>query len=141
MVSQPGWLKRLTECICEHLHPLENDFPLGCHYTQVGDTWEVSLFFSPTEIVGGEYDGERITCPFVVNILDLMHVFDLVEEMTWQPQRVTEDDELGANFLLTGYFEGRRILLRILAKMPERFAVGRYANLLEKKFIDTWKLD
>ncbi len=138
MSPEPGWLKRLTGCVCETLSPIANSAPIGCHYHPVGDTWEVSLFFSPTEIIGGEFDGQRIACLFVADVLELIHVFDVVEQMSWQPMPVDENDEVGAHLAVTGYFEGKRILFRVLATTPDQFAAGLFANLHERKFIDTW---
>lgn len=138
MSSQPGWLERLTGCVCDSLTSIGEPTPIGCHYQLVDDTWEIAVFFSPTEIVGGEFDGHRIEALFLVNVLELAHVFDVVEQIFWQPMPVDDNDEIGANLSMTGYFDGKRVLLRVLAATPSQFESGRFANLHEKRLIDTW---
>lgn len=138
MPGQHSWLERLTDRVCACLHAVDQMPPIGCHYCVDHQTWEVSLFLSPTEIIGGQHDGERISCLYMLDMLELLHIFDVVESATWQPHQLNDQDELRAHVAVTGYFEGRQVWLRILADAPERFAPGRYANLLEQKMLDTW---
>jgi hypothetical protein len=112
--------------------------PIGCHVSQPGETWEVSLFVSPTEIIGGEHDGVRVDSLYLLSVIDLLQVFDVVEDSSWQPHRAHELDELGSHISVTGYYAGRRVCLRVLAEAPSRFAPGRYANILERRFTETW---
>lgn len=139
MPEQPDWLKTLTDEICRGLHAVDTLPPIGCHVCNADDIWEISLFVSPTEIVGGEHDGERVSSMFLVDTLVILELFDVVESAVWQPHQMDADDELRAHFAVTGVYQGRQICLRLLADTPERFAPGRYANLFEKRIMETWQ--
>jgi hypothetical protein len=113
--------------------------PIGCHYIRERDAWEVTLFISPTEIVGGQHDGERISCLFLVDIVELLQVFDVVESASWQPHQVNEADELRSHVSVTGFSNGHMIWLRVLAESPERYDSGRYVNVIDQRLLDTWR--
>jgi len=138
MSEQPVWLKEFVERACACLHPIEEMPPIGCHAANIGETWEVSLFVSPTEIVGGQHDGERLACLFAVDLIDLLQLFDVVESAGWQPHPQNEQDELRNHVAVEGYVEGHRVWLRVLADLPDRYAPGRYLNLYDQGFLDTW---
>ncbi|SFH70165.1 hypothetical protein [Planctomicrobium piriforme] len=138
MPAQPQWLSEFVEGVCGCLHAVEELPPIGCHYIHADQTWEVSIFISPTELVGGEHDGERLSCLYVVDVVDLMHVFDVVESASWQPLALNETDELKSHLAVSGYFQGNSIWLRILAETPERYDPGRFIDLNSGRIVDTW---
>lgn len=138
MSKQPTWLKEFANRACACLHALEEMPPIGCHVAVEEATWEVSLFVSSTEIVGGRHDGERLACLFVVDLAALFQLFDMVESASWQPHPFNEQDELRNHVSVEGYVEGHHVGLRILADLPDRFAPGRYLNLHDQNFLDTW---
>lgn len=140
MSEQPVWLNTFVDRVCACLHPIEDLPPIGCHVTRENDIWEVTVFVSPTEIVGGQHDGERLAGLFVVDLIDLLHLFDVVESAGWQPHQQHEQDELRNHVAVEGYVNGHHVWLRALADTPERYAPGRYLNVFEKKFLDTWRL-
>lgn len=138
MLEQPAWLQDFTEKVCGCLHLLEGTPPIGCHVARVDDCWEVSLFVSPTEIVGGQHDGERLPCLFVLDALEVQHLFDVVDSVTWQPHALNDLDELASHLSVLGYVGGRQVWLRILGETPERFEAGRVANIHEQRILEKW---
>lgn len=139
MPAPPAWLKRFTDDVCGCLHAIEAHSPIGCHYFENAERIEISLFVSPAEIVGGPHDGERLPGLFVLDALELMHLFDVVESVQWQPHPVSDQDELGAHLAVAGVVAGHRVTLQILSETPERFAPGLFANVLEQRLHDTWR--
>lgn len=139
MPGQPHWLTEFANRACECVIAIETAPPIGCHVHREDDTWEVSLFLSPTEIVGGPHDGERLACLFVVDALQAAALFDIVESSWWQPHPVASDDELGSHLRITGYIGGHRVELRILAEAPPQVGAGLLANTLDKSFVDMWR--
>jgi len=140
MSTRPAWLSDLVQQVCACLHGVEDFPPIGCHVAEIEDCWEVTVFVSPTEIVGGEYDGERLSCLFVVDTLQLLQIFDGVESASWQPHVMSDLDDLGSHMAVIGDFSGHSVWLRILAETPERYPVGRQLDLYGKRFIDSWQL-
>lgn len=138
MSEHPQWLSEFADKIAVCLQPLEKMPPVGCHFAYHGGTWEVSLFVSPTEVVGGQFDGERYPGLFVLDLIDVLQVFDVVESAGWQPQPINEQDELCNHVSVEGYVGGHRVWLRILADSPERYAPGRYLNVADRSFLETW---
>jgi hypothetical protein len=139
MSGPPAWLTEFADRVCACLLAIDEMPPIGCHYVRDQGIWEVTLFISPTEIVGGQYDGERYSCLFAVDALELLHLFDVVESVTWQAQQVPEGDELGSHLAFAGCVQGRLVTLRVLSETPQRFSPGRFANLHEQKFLETWR--
>lgn len=137
MSQQPGWLTRLSKGMCECINLVEN-LPVGCHYHQEGDTFEITLFIAPTEFIGGPHDGERASTSFIVDVNQMLEAFDLVETVSWQAHQIDESDQLGSHFAIVGRYEGRHVWVRILAEAPPHIAPGRYANTLEQRFVDAW---
>ncbi|WP_437203940.1 hypothetical protein [Planctomicrobium sp. SH664] len=138
MSGHPPWLDRFTQRAVECLHAVEEAPSIGCHVFQDGEIWEVSLFLSPTEIVGGEHDGERLTSLFVADVMELVHIFDTVASASWQPHPLTPQDDLRSHLALVGEFEGHIVWLRILGESPEQFGVGRIADFHGRSVVDTW---
>ncbi|WP_437226996.1 hypothetical protein SH661x_000120 [Planctomicrobium sp. SH661] len=138
MAAEPEWLKEFVDQVCTCLCPIEDMPPIGCHTAYEEDTWEISVFVSPTEIVGGQHDGQRLPCTFVVELIDLLQLFDVVESAGWQPHPQDESDEIGNHVAVEGIYAGHRIWLRVLAETPGQYAPGRYLNVFEQRFLDTW---
>lgn len=112
--------------------------PVGCHYHHNGDLWEVTIFCSMTEVIGGEQDGLRFATCFVLDVGGIIGLFCDVDSVRWQTLPHADDDELGAHVAVEGTYQGQRLLLRIPAEAPERFEAGRKANVLEMRVVDVW---
>ncbi len=112
--------------------------PIGCHYHFENDVWEVTIFASRTEVLGGERDGLRFPSRFVLDIKGLLDLFSSVEAIEWQALSQGPDDEIGANLAVLGTLDGGQVCLRIPSEAPDRFEVGRLANVYEMRFIDVW---
>ncbi len=137
MYHQSGWLTRLSTCVCKSIN-LMVSVPVGCHYHQDGDVWEVSLFISPTEYVGGPHDGRRAATNYVLNIKELCECFDSIETASWQAFKLDAEDDLGSHFAIFGTYESHKVWLRILANTPDDFEAGRFENYHEKRFVESW---
>ena len=140
MTSPPSWLAKLTHRIASEIAPGDLMAPLGCHYYHepLADQWEITLFASSTEIVGGEFDGNSHPSKFTVDIAALMKCFDVVERIHWQNLPIGEDDDLGQHLSIEGQFDDYNVWLRILATAPAQFSHGRRLSIYERKLEDLW---
>jgi hypothetical protein len=137
--TRPDWLAELAQGAADCL--IADDLgPMGCHYCQSEGVWEISLFVSATEILGGARDGQRFPGCFHLDVQRLLALFGEVTEILWQawPLGRADEDELGAHISVEGACSGQRICLRILAEAPRRFDVGRYADVYQKRYINLW---
>lgn len=134
----PSWLAELAKSVTTLMHAQDVLAPIGCHYHRGDDMWEVTIFASRTEVVGGERDGLRFPSRFVLDVKGLLALFETVEAIEWQALSQGPEDEIGANLAVLGSCEGGRVCLRIPAEAPHRFEVGRLANVYEMRFVDVW---
>ncbi|WP_417389019.1 hypothetical protein [Gimesia sp.] len=114
--------------------------PIGCHFfhNSSRNEWEVTLFASNTEIVGGEWDGVLAPSKFCFNILNLGEIFEEVESIFWQALPVDYDDQLGSHISIEGKYEGERVWVRVLAEAPEEFEAGRRMQAYEFNLKEIW---
>ncbi len=138
MGEKPEWLIRFVDDVCKCLHAIDENPPIGCHVTRTVDLWELTLFISPTEVIGGERDGERLPCLYVMDVLQLLPVFDVVETASWQPLPLGEQDDLRSHFAVVGEYEGHSIWLRILSEAPELIPPGRFFDHHSDNIVDGW---
>ncbi|HAH44831.1 hypothetical protein [uncultured Gimesia sp.] len=114
--------------------------PIGCHFfhNSSRNEWEVTIFASNTEIVGGEWDGVLAPSKFCFNILNLGEIFEEVESIFWQALPVDYDDQLGCHISIEGKYEGERVWVRVLAEAPEEFEAGRRMQAYEFNLKEIW---
>lgn len=131
-------MKDLADAAAQLMVPTDILAPIGCHFCRIDDTWEISLFVSSTQIVGGKCDGELRRSHFILDLPALMNLFSDIPAVAWQTQSHSDEDELGPHVAFEGVYAGNRVCLRILAEAPERFSVGRRAVVYTNKWEETW---
>lgn len=141
-VEPPRWLDRFANLATRSFHSADNLAPVGCHFHRcegvASPQWEITLFASSTEIYGGALDGQCAVSRFMVDLRDLMEVFDAIESVYWQPQTMADDDEVGPHVGVEGMFEGHAIWLRITAEPPSQFESGRLVDVIANEVEDRW---
>lgn len=138
----PGWLSELANLATQAFHSQSPLAPVGCHFhknDEVSPTqWEVTLFVSSTEVFGGAQDGQSSFSRFMVDLRDLMAIFDAVESCYWQAQPMAEDDQLGPHVGVEGQFQGHSIWLRITSHPPSEFEAGRVFDHAANELQNRW---
>jgi len=140
MPAPPSWLKSMANQVASLMYDVDILAPLGCHFfhNSSRNEWEVTLFASNTEIVGGEWDGVLAPSKFCFNILNLGEIFEEVESIFWQALPVDYDDQLGCHISIEGKYEGERVWVRVLAEAPEEFEAGRRMQAYEFNLKEIW---
>lgn len=138
MANPPEWISALANNVSACLEPLEPMPPLGCHYHHCPTGWEVTIFPSLTEIVGGPEDGRKTAPRFRVNVLAAANLFTRIEEIGWQSRAVNEDDQLGSHLAIEGMIEDEIVSVRILKSAPTCFDPGRKAFTNQGCVVETW---
>lgn len=138
MGSPPGWLSHFANAVTRNI--LSHDLlpPLGCHFSYSKSIWEVTVFASRTEIVGGSEDGQTTDARLYVDVKAVLELFSQIDSITWQSHPVSQYDELGSHFSVEGIHEGHYVWLRIPAVAPERFESGRRAIVNRCEFEEVW---
>ena len=138
MPTPPQWILEFANSVAGCLEPIEPMPPLGCHYHHCETGWEITLFPSQTEIVGGPQDGRFIAPRFCVDILAVTQLFSKVNEVAWQSKSVGEEDQLGSHIAISGLFETENVSIRILKAAPNCFDPGRKALVHDGVMVNTW---
>jgi hypothetical protein len=138
MPTPPEWLQELADAAALQMIPADILAPVGCHFCLVDETWEISLFASNTQIVGGKKDGVLRPSRFQVDLQAVTKLFSEVHNLSWQPLALAADDELGPHVAIDGTYAGHSISLRILSRAPKQFAAGRRAIVYENAWEETW---
>ena len=138
MATPPKWILKLANTVAAHLEPMEPMPPLGCHYHQCESGWEIAVFPSQTEIIGGPMDGRHTSARYRLDILAVTNLFSRVDEMSWQSRSLGEDDQLGAHVCIGGLVENETVFVRILETAPACFSPGRKAFTNHGCVIESW---
>jgi hypothetical protein len=138
MSAAPDWLPELANAAANHLASAEAVAPLGCHYCQAEGVWEVTLFASDTEVVGGGDDGKRQGSRFVVDVMPLLCLFTEILDCTWQPERFGEQDELGSHLAIIGTYAKQLVCLRVLSRSPSHLPPGRRRYTFDGTCEELW---
>lgn len=137
--STPQWIQDLTHAVTEEIYPFDILSPVGCHYHRGETQWEVTIFASSTELIGGPRDGLRTSSKFSLNLTGVHGILDRVTEFRWQPLYVGEGDELGPHISLEGSYDGHELWLRILSEAPADMDPGRIVWANEGRWEEVWK--
>ena len=138
MGNPPRWITGFANRVSSCMIPIDVMPPVGCHYHLFDGIWEITLFASTTEVIGGMKDGERQASPFYLNIQQANKLFDVVTAIEWQTLPACNDDELGSHVAMEGISAGHEILLRVCSHAPDRYHPGRFANVYDDRWVEIW---
>ena len=138
MVSPPNCISEFVDKVTANIHSHDCIAPLGCHYQSFQGLWEITIFASKTEIVGGYQDGLLCNSAFHADVKGIQQIFSRVTSISWQNQSMGSNDEVGAHLSLEGVYANKAIWLRITSTAPERFGVGRRADVNQKEIEEIW---
>ena len=141
--TPPRWIERLADLISRGFRSDDLLAPIGCHFHFQDDDaghpqWEVTLFVSHTEFLGGARDGQVAVSRYMLDLKEVMTAFDAVNSFYWQAQTMADDDQLGPHIGLEGEFEGNSVWLRITSEPPAQFEAGRTVDLYADAVEDNW---
>lgn len=139
-MTPPLWLSETVNHVTAQFHAVDDLAPIGCHcfHDELHDLWEITLFVSQTETVGGEYDGKRTNARFCVDLAALESLFSEVRRFSWQAASMGNDDDLGPNVSLEGRVQDKNVWLRIVGEPPPQIEAGRIADANRRQFFDLW---
>jgi hypothetical protein len=131
-------MRVFADAVAAQLQAVDVLPPLGCHVHRDAEAWELTVFASATEVIGGSRDGEFRMSRFHVDVLGICQLFDEIASITWQTHRLGQRDDLGAHLAIEGQVQGEPVWLRIPAVAPKAFAPGRLAHALTQQWEEVW---
>ncbi len=111
------WLDRLVRAVAESTLADGPMGPLGCRWREEDDFWEVEVYPTPVELVGGAVDGEVVAPGFTLDVEQLRAAFDQIEALEWQSLGFPGDE--GPRLVIEGIYQGRAVFLQVLAYAPD----------------------
>jgi hypothetical protein len=138
MNHTPDWMRSFADAVAAQLQAVDVLPPVGCHVHRTEEAWEMTVFASATEVIGGSRDGEIRASRFHVDVLGVCQLFDEISGIAWQTQRLGPWDDLGAHLAIEGQVHGEPVWLRIPAVAPKPFEPGRLAHALTQQWEEVW---
>jgi hypothetical protein len=138
--TPPPWLRWFVNDVTRGIIDRHILAPLGCHtfHDDQTNTWEVTLFASRTEVVGGPRDGSQIPDGLQFDVTAAIAAFDSPPQVHWQVGLVADDDELGTHLSFEGLARGHNVWLRIKEESPEWAGAGRLLHAADGTMEDLW---
>lgn len=138
MTATNNWLTEFVDAITAHIHSYGVLSPLGCHIHHDEENWEITIFASQIEIVGGQQDGRCCNPPFAVDICRIVETFTEVKSVNWQSQPLGSTDDLGAHLSIEGIAHQQRVRLRLTAAAPSQFETGCRLHVHQSQMEVMW---
>jgi hypothetical protein len=90
---------------------------IGYCFQEEDGCWEVDLYPTPVELLGGAADGALVAPGFSLDLLQLQALFGRVDAVSWNTHGYHGSD---APFIsVEGAYEGRDVWLRVLCAAPD----------------------
>jgi len=126
---RPDWLRDFIKKAASLFEPLTNIGRVGydCQADERG--WNVCLYLGTTEIIGGPKDGQIEHAGFVIDMKQLMAIFQDVQRFEWYSINNENDDRfqepIRSVLTLNGHIEGGHFIqLELLASPPRYVGPG-----------------
>jgi hypothetical protein len=111
-----AWLDELLEALVGCVQADSPMGPLGLRYWEEEGFWEVWVYPTPVELVGGRHDGEIVVPGFSIDLEQLRELFESVVAFGWNALGLNWPE--GPHIYIEGVFQGREIWLQVLAYAP-----------------------
>ena len=79
--------------------------------------WQIDLYPTPVELIGGAMDGEVVAPGFSLDIEQLRGLFDRIDAVTWQSLGFRAGE--GPHVSVEGVYQGHEVFIQVLAYAPE----------------------
>jgi hypothetical protein len=111
------WLDALLAAVAACVEVQSPTGPLGTRYHEDEGLWEVVVYPTPVELVGGAHDGAVVVPGFTLDLEQLRAAFDAVVSFGWDALGLNDPE--GPHVHVEGTFRGREVWLRVLAQAPD----------------------
>ena len=119
MAEPPNWLESLVDVIAECMEPHNVMGPLAFRWRNENDHWEITVYPTPAELIGGAEDGAVVSPGFSLDVQNLSTLFEELVDVRWQAQAFGPNDHLGQHISVEGVYYGHEIYLQVLSEAPD----------------------
>ncbi len=124
MSEAPQWLTSLVDGVgnCMEAHCAAGS--LAFRWGSEDDFWEVTVYCTPGEAVGGAEDGAVLVSGFSLDLLELTSLFEELTDSHWQAHSFGPHDHTGPHISVEGMYRGHHVYLQVLVEAPENEEPG-----------------
>jgi hypothetical protein len=115
--DEEDWLDLLQDAVAACVEADSPMGPLGLRYREEDGFWEVWVYPTPVELVGGAHDGAVVEPGFSLDLEQLRAAFESISDFGWNALGLNDPD--GPHVYVEGIFRGREVFLQVLAHAPE----------------------
>ena len=113
----PEWLDALAESVAGHITADNAAGPLGFRWRNADGIWELVIFPTPVELVGGAEDGAVVAPGLSLDLEGLRAEFEQILACSWQSLGYPDDE--GPHVSIEGVYHGHDVFVQILAYAPD----------------------
>ncbi len=133
MAEAPHWRTSLVDVVGGCMEAYSPQGSLAFRWGEEGGFWELMVYSTPGEVVGGADDGALLVPGFSLDVQELMSAFEEVVAVHWRSQSFGPHDDAGQHISLEGVFQGHQVYLQVLAEAPADEQPGFKVDLLKPK--------
>ena len=112
-----AWLDELVEEVAGCMTADSPMGPLGYRYGDDDGPWQIDLYPTPVELIGGAVDGEVVDPGFSLDIEQLRGLFDRIDFVAWQSLGFPGGE--GPHVSIEGVYQGHDVFIQVLAYAPD----------------------
>lgn len=132
MLHAPVWMESRIDVVCGCMEAHNVMGPLGFRWSEEEQVWEIIVYPTPIELVGGAADGELVSPGFSLNVQELQSNFDEVAEVNWRAHDFGPQDPDGPQISIEGVYQGRDVYLTVLSEAPENEEPGLKLDTIDE---------
>jgi hypothetical protein len=121
-----AWLDELLDivnaCVVSTSGPMGPLQMLVREKDESSNIWDLFVFPTPVELIGGAHDGSVVTTWFNLDLERLRAAFDTVVEFVWDTHGWC--DQPNPHVVIEGVFQGREVMLEVVSYPPEDVEPG-----------------
>jgi hypothetical protein len=111
------WLHRLAKAVAGYMTADTCMGPLGCCFDEDEGFWQINLYPTSVELVGGAADARIVAPGFSLNIERFRGLFDRIDDFQWESLGFPGSE--GPHVVVEGVYRGHEVLVQVLAYAPE----------------------
>ncbi|MEM9092175.1 MAG: hypothetical protein AAGC93_26000 [Cyanobacteria bacterium P01_F01_bin.53] len=129
-MTSSAWLESLADLVCISVEAYSAMGPFGFRYRQDDEDWELIVYPTPVELMGGSEDGALVHSGFSLDIQFLLSRFEQVTAVQWLTHDFGVSEPEGPQLSIEGIYQGHNIWLRVLAEPPPNEPPGLQLKVL-----------
>ncbi len=119
MSEAPAWVESLIDLVANCMEAHSEMGPLAFGWRQEEDHWDIMVYPTPGELMGGADDGALVSPGFSLDVQELSTAFEELVDVRWQAEAFGPHDQEGRHISIEGVYDGHHVYLQVLSDAPE----------------------